>query len=516
MPEQVAIQVDGRQVPASPGSSLLAALWNAGVLALRHSVGGEPRGALCAMGTCFECRVTIDGQPDRRACLEPVAAGMRVETGSLAPGPTASPARLDVEADVAVVGAGPAGIAAACRAAQAGARVVVLDGAAAAGGPIWRGAVRASRGRAAWLSRLAASGARCLEGAAVVDAEPGRLLAVQAGGPLLVQAGALVLCTGSRERFLPFSGWTLPGALGAGAAQLLAKSGASFRGQRVVVAGSGPLLLPAAATLAGAGAQVLTIAEQAPPGAVLRFGLGLLAWPGKLAEAARYRLALSAPYRCGTWVAAAHGERRVQEVELTDGRRSWRLPCDVLACGFGLLPALELPLLLGCAVEAGAVRVDDEQRTSVPGVFAAGEATGVGGADLALAEGEIAGLAAAAHALGRALPQPAAPRRLRERGRAFARRLEAAFALRPELLRPDDSVLLCRCEDVSCGRVKDLASAREAKLATRAGMGACQGRVCGGALQALRGFGPDAPRAPLLPVPLGVLAEGWAPREEER
>ncbi len=140
----------------------------------------------------------------------------------------------------------------------------------------------------------------------------------------------------------------------------------------------------------------------------------------------------------------------------------------------------------------------------------------MGGADLALAEGQIAGAAAAARALERAAPDLAGLRRMRERALGFARRLEGAFALRPELLAPAPGELLCRCEDVAYGNVQDSASSREAKLLTRAGMGACQGRVCGSALQALRGFGSDVPRPPLQPVPLGVLAECWAPREEER
>ena len=190
-----------------------------------------------------------------------------------------------VTADVAVVGLGPAGVAAAVRAAEVGARVVALDEAHAPGGQIWRhreasrGALPAQARR--WIGRLLklpASRCRVLQGATVVDAPaPGVLLAVAGEIPLRIDATATILATGARERFLPFPGWTLPGVLGVGGAQALVKSGASVRGLRVVIAGSGPLLLPVAATWARAGARVLCVAEQASFARVARFTAALLA-----------------------------------------------------------------------------------------------------------------------------------------------------------------------------------------------------------------------------------------------
>jgi NADPH-dependent 2,4-dienoyl-CoA reductase/sulfur reductase-like enzyme len=193
-------------------------------------------------------------------------------------------------------------------------------------------------------------------------------------------------------------------------------------------------------------------------------------------------------------------------VVLAGARASEPWECDVLACGFGLVPNLDLPRLLGCETTAEGVVVDASQRTSRDGVFATGELCGIAGVEHALATGAIAGLAAA----GRGTPRSLAARRARETG--FARRLARAFALRDELrslARPDTTV--CRCEDVSLGRLAVAGSAREAKLLTRAGMGACQGRVCGAALAFLRGFAPDSVRPPVVPVPVAVLAE-----EEER
>jgi NADPH-dependent 2,4-dienoyl-CoA reductase/sulfur reductase-like enzyme len=413
------------------------------------------------------------------------------------------------ETAIAVVGGGPAGIAAACRAAESGAEVCLIDEAPAPGGQIWKRGSRRPTGPARrWLARLSGSGARVIGAAQIVLAEPepaggGHRLTLETadrpGEPQTLRSRCLVLATGARERFLPFPGWTLPGVVGVGAAQSLAKSGASFRGRRVLVAGSGPLLLPAAASLSAGGARVEAVAEQAGRGRVLRFLLSLTARPGRLLQAALYRSRfLCARYRTGTWVAEARGDECLREVVLTDGARSWTLPCEVLCCGYGLVPNIELPALLGCELERGGARVGELQQSSIAGIFCAGEVTGIGGVDLALVEGEIAGLAAAGRRqeARRLLPR-------RSRCRAFARALEKAFALRPELAslaRPE--TVVCRCEDVKLSEIDASWSRRQAKLHARAGMGPCQGRVCGPALDFLFGVGADSARPPVRPVPL--------------
>jgi NADPH-dependent 2,4-dienoyl-CoA reductase/sulfur reductase-like enzyme len=399
-------------------------------------------------------------------------------------------------------------LAAAAAAAQLGARVLVLDEAPRAGGQIWRGPTpRAAR---RWLAALDDTRVTWRAGASVVDAPAaGHLLAVQAGQALHVETGRLVVATGARELFLPFPGWTLPNVLGVGALQALVKGGLDVRGRRVVLAGSGPLLMPAALTLRKAGARLALVAEQAAPAQVRRFTLGLLRTPAKLlAGAAYFTRVLPARYRTGVWALEAHGTARVEHVSLTDGRDSWQLPCELLACGYGLIPNLELARLLGCALTAvgpghEAVAVDEQQRTSVPGVFAAGETTGVKGLEGALVEGHLAGRAAAGQ------PQRAARwRRAQVSGQRFAATLARTFAPRDELrARVQAETLVCRCEDVVSARLAGFPNARAVKLATRAGMGACQGRVCGPALRFLCGHGLDNVRAPLLPAPFDVLAE---------
>ncbi len=514
MRESVRLTVDGRAVLAEAGVTVAAALWNAGVLGLRRSVGGEARGVLCAMGICYECRVGIDGVPHRRACMELVADGMVIGTGAAAPDvprpASRVPERVSVEADVAVIGAGPAGVAAACRAAESGARTLLLDDAAASGGQIHRRLPGQPPPEAArsWLERLERSGAQRIAGATVAEArregEGFVLLADCGGAALAVTARRVILATGARELFLPFPGWTLPGVLGAGGAQALAKGGASLAGRIAVVAGSGPLLLAVAAHLAKAGAEVALVAEQAPLGALAIFGSALALAPGKLLEAARYRAAFSdTPFRTGAWIAEARGTDRVERVVVEDGSGRFEIPCDLAAVAHGLVPNTELARLLGCGTESGAVRVEAQQETTVPGVFAAGETCGVAGIDVAIAEGEIAGLAAAGRDASAAPPLL----RARARGRSLARRMARAFRPRAELrrlARPD--TVVCRCEDARLASIAACGAAREAKLAARAGMGPCQGRVCAPALEFLFGWDSDTVRPPARPVPLGHLA----------
>ncbi len=381
--------------------------------------------------------------------------------------------------DVVVTGAGPAGLAAARRASECGARVALIDDNPAPGGQIWRG------------MSPALPPVKLLCGARVVAApSSGRLTLETFDAQLEIAYAALVIATGARERFLPFPGWTLPHVAGAGGLQALVKSGLPIAGKRVVVAGSGPLLLAVADYLSKHGAAVALVAEQADQAAVLRFGLTLARHPAKLLQAIRLRAGIR--YLTGCWpVRAEQGA-----VVLRRGDRVWNERCDYLACGFGLIPNTELPILLGCGAA-----VNEWQQTAIPAVYAAGEVTGIGGLDLSIVEGEIAGYAAGGNwdAARRLFPA-------RDRHRRFALALDRAFALREELKElPAGDTLLCRCEDVPLAPVRRCAGWREAKLQTRCGMGACQGRVCGGAVEFLLGWQSDSVRPPIFPARIGTL-----------
>jgi NADPH-dependent 2,4-dienoyl-CoA reductase/sulfur reductase-like enzyme len=397
--------------------------------------------------------------------------------------------------DIVIVGAGPAGIAAGCVAAACGRRVTMIDDNPAEGGQIWRSVV--PRGARAWLERLAAARVERLCGTRVVDGDSGQhTLLVEADSALRIGYQTLILATGARERFLPFPGWTLPGVMGAGGLQALVKSGLPIEGKRIVVAGSGPLLLAVAAALRQRGGQIVMIAEQASFGALARFAGEIALWPSKLAQSVKLGMGLAGvPFRSGAWVVRAQGGRKLETVLLS--HRNGEIACDYLAVGFGLVPNTELAALLGCELDGGYVKVDATQCSSVPGIYCAGEITGIGGADAALVEGQIAGAAAAGRADLRKLAGH----------RRFERALARAFALRPEVRRlADDETIVCRCEDVRLGALRELPSWRHAKLHTRCGMGPCQGRICGPAAEFLWGWQADSVRPPILPARVGTLA----------
>lgn len=417
----------------------------------------------------------------------------------------------DRATEVLIVGGGPAAMAAACCAAESGRQVTVAHDAPTLGGQIWHGGRDQSHDRraAAWFDRVRAANIQLLSRTQVVaQGQSGRLLAEADEGACELPYEKLILATGGRELLLPFPGWTLPGVTGVGGLQLLVKSGYPIEGKRVAVAGSGPLLLAAAAYLRRRGARVRLIAEQAPWDRLLRFALGLAAAPGRLLQAAGYRLAMpGVRYVAGCWPVEARGLQKLAEVTFRSGRKTWTERCDLLACGFGFVPNLELPTLLGCRRQHAAVQVDRWQETSVSGIYAAGESTGIGGMELALLEGQIAGYAAAGRQDSAARLFPA-----REKARRFAGSLARAFALRDELRDEfrdpaTDETIVCRCEDVTRGRLRRHDSWRAAKLHTRCGMGPCQGRICGAAAEFLFGFRQESPRPPVFPTRLQTLAD---------
>ncbi|THA85290.1 NAD(P)/FAD-dependent oxidoreductase [Streptomyces sp. A0592] len=490
------------------------------------------------------------------------------------PSPPQPPAAGAGPVDLAVVGAGPAGLAAAVTAAGLGLRVAVLDAGDRPGGQYYRhpapglGAARPEalhHGWAEFATREAAlraheaagritylplhhvwtvvpGEAAGTDGGHAAPAAEWTLHAVAGHAPderaALVTARAVLIATGSYERQLPFPGWTLPGVVGAGGAQAMLKGGLVLPGKRVVVAGSGPLLLAVAGSLAAAGAAVPAVVEAAAYTAYAGRVPVLLRNPGKLVEAAVHGGALARHHvRLLTRhaVTEAHGTGRIEAVTVARLDRDWRplpgtarrIPCDALAVGHGLVPQLELATGLGCATRSApdgtvALEVDAGQRTTVPGIWSAGETGGIGGARLALTEGELAAHSvAAALRPGQPDPAPGADRRVtrlarrRARLRAFADAMGAAH--RPGegwtgWLR--DDAVVCRCEEVPAGRIREAAEdlgardARTVKLLTRAGMGWCQGRMCGPAVAALAGREPAADRRPFsCPVPLSHLAE---------
>jgi NADPH-dependent 2,4-dienoyl-CoA reductase/sulfur reductase-like enzyme len=283
----------------------------------------------------------------------------------------------------------------------------------------------------------------------------------------------------------------------------MVKSGLDLGNKRVVVAGSGPLLLAVATHLRDHRAEILMICEQASWRMLAAFGASLARFPAKVRQSLQLSKKLAGiRFSANTWPVAADGNGQLESVTISHGGKLETVACDYLACGFHLVPNIELASLLGCAINDGFVQTDEFQRTTVPGVFCAGEPTGIGGVELALVEGQIAGMAAA----GRERDA----RELfgeRKKGQRFAQLLERTFRLRSELKNlPTAETLICRCEDVSYSRLHAHASWRSAKLHSRCGMGPCQGRICGPAAEFLFGWKVDSLRPPVLPARVETLA----------
>jgi thioredoxin reductase len=411
--------------------------------------------------------------------------------------------------DLVVVGGGPAGISAALAAADAAVDVCLVDSAPALGGQIWR---QAESGGVTAIApaelRAAAAHPRIdrLGETSVWHATPR-----DGGGATLYLSGrtldarAVVLATGASELTLPFPGWDLPGVVTPGAAQALLKAHGVPIGRSVVVAGTGPFLWPVAAGLIRAGVRVAALIEAAPQRRAASIAAGLLRHPALVRQAAGYLRTVAASRTrvlTGRAVIAAHGTDAVSSVTvarldaqgrpLAAGRRE--IAADAVCVGWGFVPAVEIARMVGCAETRHATRplsavaVDADQATSVPGVFAAGEVTGIAGAVAAAAEGAIAG-AAAARFLGAAGPSQRRERRRRRSAQHAATVLDRGYPVPPRWLDwlTDDTVV-CRCEEVPWRQVADTIDAgitdvRAIKGQTRCGMGWCQGRVCGPALQ---------------------------------
>jgi NADP-dependent aldehyde dehydrogenase len=455
-----------------------------------------------------------------------------------------------VKADVAVVGAGPAGLAAAVAAAEAGALVAVVDAGAQPGGQFWRhrpetvvpepeGAghhnwrnyvdLRARfdtarrRGQIAYFPGLqvwmpekndtgftlrttpTVAGARS-EGAAGNDPA-----GAGAGVGRTVIAHHLVLCPGGYDRQLPVPGWELPGVMAAGGIQAFLKGNGTLPGRRFVVAGTGPFLLPVAAGIAEAGGQVLAVLESSSPTAWLPHLRAAAGVPEKALEGSQYAVIFARhriPYRTRSIVTEILGEDRASGVRTARVDAEGRVrpgtegiydDVDVVGFGWGFTPQMELPVALGAETRLDADGsligiVDERQESSIPGLFLAGEITGVGGASLAVIEGLAAG-AAAARKPGTGAN---AERSRAARHRRFAEAMHQAHpvpAAWQEWLTPETTV--CRCEEVTAGQITEARETLEArdsrslKSFTRAGMGWCQGRVCGFAAACL-GAGPGA------------------------
>lgn len=456
------------------------------------------------------------------------------------------------ETDVAVIGAGPAGLSAALAAAQAGARVTVVDEYPAPGGQFYKQLAAGFKVKDrtqlpydytkgdALLARVRAAPIEILNDALVwASFEPGVLEIKHRGAVGRLRYRAAIAATGAYERPAAFPGWDLPGVMTPGGAQTLVKTQRVLPGQRIVLAGSGPFLMPVANTLIEAGAKIVAIYEATTPREWARHAPRLWGHWARVSEALRYWCAIRGahvPVRFGYIVVRAEGGDALERVVLMRCDRDGNLipgtevteAADTLCASYGFIPSVQLTRMLGCEhiydpARGGWVPVhDDAMQTSVPGVYVAGEVAGIGGAHPAIAEGRLAGLNAT-RGVGRQVSDSAVSVAARERARhrAFAKLVGDIFAAKPRVLdRITDDTLVCRCEEVTAREIRAAAIAWGANVnfvkgVTRCGMGYCQGRVCGSLLEGLMAHALAVPpdsvdflhvRAPLKPVTVRDLA----------
>ena len=458
-----------------------------------------------------------------------------------------------IDVDVAVVGAGPAGLAAATLCAANGLATTLFDEHAAAGGQIYRGVVDASSARRAQLGdeygygesliqAFRGSGATHEPNATVWAAFPRLAAGIELGVSMrsgtattteLVPARAVILATGAQERPFPIPGWTLPGVMGAGAAQILLKTAGLVPSGRLVLAGCGPLLWLVASQLLAAGVTIDAMLETTPRGRLR----GVLAYAPGFVTSSYFRrgVELARRVRRQTRVVeyvtslAAEGDGRVETIHFVADGVAQQAPVDTLLLHQGVVPGLNLSGAAGCALRWDASQacfapvVDGWGGTTVPLLFIAGDGAGIEGARAAESRGRLAALAVA-NALGRidghARDRDAQPHRhalvQALRGRRF---LDALYRPADAFRIPEGETIACRCEEVTARQVEDAArrctGPNQAKALLRCGMGPCQGRLCGLTVTELiaraRGMSVDEVgyfrlRVPAQPLPLGELA----------
>ena len=455
------------------------------------------------------------------------------------------------DVDVLLIGAGPAGLAAAATLVQAGIAVTIVDDNDQAGGQYFRQLPAAFRVMPD--ARLARDQHRALAALAVLDHPlvtfmPGTTIwsmpaqrvfsFSREGSSGRLRARAVILATGAHDRPTPFPGWTLPGVVSAGGCLNLVKGQGMVPGRRVAIVGNGPLLLVAAYSLLRAGVEVVAVAEAATAAGLLRQTPRLLLSPRLLALGVGYRAAMlraGVPLMNGHAVVVATGEQRVERIviapldahQVPRHERARTFAVDALITGYGLTPSTEIARMIGCTMRnepllGGWVPERSAAlETSIEGIYAAGDGAGIGGVELAVVEGRLAGSAVAAR-LGRPIPGTlaGAVRQLRRLDR-FRLALSAAYALPEPVALATDETTICRCEDITQGEIRKAARDCDGNLgriksSIRLSMGRCQGRNClvpaativaSECRVSLDSVRLPRMRPPARPIPIGSLLE---------
>jgi NADPH-dependent 2,4-dienoyl-CoA reductase/sulfur reductase-like enzyme len=458
---------------------------------------------------------------------------------------------------VIIVGSGLAGLAAADILSRYGLQILVIDDNAHLGGQLLRKLPQAAaaenrfepdrlkRQGARLAARIKKGNIQVLNGTQVLGIYPEHILLVEDNGGHVSEyrADALILATGARERQLPFKGWTLPGVMSTGAAQILMKSSGILPGRKTLIGGCGPLMLVLAAEILANRGEILAVLDQSSTAMKLKaVTAGPAIWP-KLLEGATYLARLAAArvsMKQGVRIVEARGRNQLEAVVVAgvdaDGRivrGTERIyATDTLAVGYGFSPNIELPQQAGCAIKYSKARggwfveVSDAMMTTVGDIYAVGETTGIAGAGKSFIEGRIAAwdILKKRSVVDRQTYESNAGPLMRRRSRQvqYGRFLNHLYRLQPGCYAdiPDETVI-CRCEEITMGTIRsqlnnNFTTMNGIKKATRSGMGNCQGRTCGPILFDILSahshrppaeIGCTSARAPVKTVTLGALAK---------
>lgn len=457
--------------------------------------------------------------------------------------------KANSRADLLIVGAGPAGMAAARRAVRGGLSVVVLDSQSQPGGQIWRNATRNSvspivqvlgeeyRRGIQQVEAFLACGANYIPDAQVSRLGQGWTIEYVKSGEIRSLKGRhLLLATGAQERPVPFSGWTLPGVMTVGAAQILLKTAGQLPQGPIAVVGSGPLPLLYMQQMRVAGAAPVAYLDTTPRGLIsrsLRGFRGALQKPGQILKGIAWLPQFSGVRHVRNVIRiSAEGTERLEAVrfESSNGRHG-QLEVKTLLVHEGLVPSHQLAVSAGAQlmwdVGQSAFRLerDEWMNAGLEGLYIAGDGARIGGVTNAEIEGEIAALGILLHVGALTSAQANAEtkplRADHARQKAFRRFLDGVYPPNIARARPDDTTIVCRCEELSAGELRNAASRgacrgpNQLKVFTRAGMGPCQGRQCGYPVHELvksvagltaSEVGLFNPRPPFVPLTVSMLA----------
>lgn len=461
--------------------------------------------------------------------------------------------------DLLVIGGGPAGLSAALKSSKHGVKTAIIEERITLGGQIFKrlgvgfkGPSAASLGKdyargAELISAIEKSNVEVFDSTQVVSIEDSIVYTTHPNfGTRAFKYKNLIIAPGAYDRPVVFPGWTLPGVMTAGAVQTLVKTQQLSPGKKILFAGSGPLALAFSAQLLELGAPVYKVLESSHPPKLSELFRLTAAVSGNwnlISDAIRYRSILlkkSIPFKYRRLVVKAEGQGRVESVTHCKVDQEWRPikgteeveSVDLLCVGYGFFPSHEIFRFLGCSFvydeNQGGFKVEKDQwgETSVPGIFAAGDGTGVTGSYSAIAQGALAGLKVAflhgnLNELQLRNLAKSYFRELSNRNR-FQKALNHMFDVRPGIYElADDQTIICRCESVKKSGIDSVIESTSdisvVKAYTRAGMGLCQGRNCQRQIAAMiskRHALPFSeipfatPRFPFKPVEIGLIADG--------